>query len=101
MALSEVEGRKRGTNMKKILYLAACFSLLTLPAYAGHGTIRETETEIIIEYSGDEDDKQAAIIIREEREKQEAAVVQKIEQKKQVKEKRAANRAANRANEED
>ncbi|BCS53262.1 hypothetical protein [Geobacter sp. SVR] len=27
------------------------------PAYAGHGTIRETETQIIVEYYGDASDK--------------------------------------------
>ena len=33
--------------------------LIVLPAHAGHGTILETETSIIIEYSGDASDNQA------------------------------------------
>lgn len=87
--------------MKNVFYLAACFSLLGLPAHAGQGTILETDTQIIIEYSGSDDDMKAAAIQREERQKQEAAAVEKEERTKQWKIEKAARRAANKTDEEE
>jgi len=50
-------------------------------AHAGQGTIRETETEIIIEYSGSEEDEKAAKVREAELDKERnAAQVQEIEQ---------------------
>ena len=42
--------------MKRSVPMGMFIVALALPAYAGHGTIQETETAIIIEYSGDADD---------------------------------------------
>jgi hypothetical protein len=45
---------------KKFIQIALCAVLAltahTLPAHAGQGTIQETDTQIIIEYSGGEDE---------------------------------------------
>ncbi len=56
--------------MIRILCLAALFVTMAFPVYAGHGTIKETDTEIIVEYSGDDDDKQAAKALKEEQQKE-------------------------------
>jgi hypothetical protein len=48
------EGMKAGLSM---LLLVAAFAA---PAYAGHGTIEETDEVIIVEYSGDAGDGQPA-----------------------------------------
>ncbi|QEM66781.1 hypothetical protein FO488_00470 [Geobacter sp. FeAm09] len=46
--------------MTRELALAGLMMVLyALPVQAGHGTIRETDTEIVIEYSGDSQDKPA------------------------------------------
>jgi uncharacterized protein YggE len=43
---------------RKFIQIALC-AALALPAHAGQGTIQETDTQIIIEYSGGEDDVKA------------------------------------------
>jgi hypothetical protein len=43
---------------RKFIQIALC-TVLALPAHAGQGTIQETDTQIIIEYSGGEDDVKA------------------------------------------
>ena len=40
---------------RKFIQIALC-AALALPAHAGQGTIQETDTQIIIEYSGGEDE---------------------------------------------
>ena len=55
----------------KCLYILIMSAIFTMPAYAGHGTIRETDEQIIIEYSGDEDDTKAVIQRKEELTKEE------------------------------
>jgi hypothetical protein len=57
--------------MVRILYLTVSLCLFASPVLAGHGTIRETDTEIIIEYYGDDDDKLAADANREAQQKEE------------------------------
>ena len=57
--------------MVRILYLTVSLCLFTSQVLAGHGTIRETDTEIIIEYYGDDDDKLAADANREAQQKEE------------------------------
>ena len=44
---------------RKFIQIALC-AALALPAHAGQGTIQETDTQIIIEYSGGDDDVTAA-----------------------------------------
>lgn len=58
--------------MVRNICLAVLFVIVALPAHAGHGTIRETDEEIFIEYYGDEDDKQAAKVLKEEQQKETA-----------------------------
>jgi hypothetical protein len=55
---------------KRIIKLILLQAVLTFPAYAGHGTIRETDSQIIIEYSGGEEDVKAARAHDAELEKQ-------------------------------
>ena len=57
--------------MVRILYLTVSLCLFASPVLAGHGTIRETDTEIIIEYYGDDDDRLAADATREAQQKEE------------------------------
>ena len=45
--------------MKKTTPLCALLLMTSLPAYAGHGSIRETDSSITVEYSGDADDRPA------------------------------------------
>lgn len=46
-------------NMVKALMPALLIAALPVQGHAGHGTIRETDTQIIIEYTGDAADKPA------------------------------------------
>jgi hypothetical protein len=57
---------------KRFIQVAIC-AALALPAYAGQGTIQETDTQIIIEYSGGEDDVKAVKAKEEELESQRQA----------------------------
>ena len=69
--------------MNRNIYCALLFALIACPAHAGFGTIRETDKEIVVEYSGDDSEKLAGRLAREEAQKQE-----------QQQEKIAANRLA-------
>jgi len=55
--------------IRKLLQIVM-FTALVMPAYAGVGTILETETGIIVEYSGDEEDHKAAAVREKEVEKE-------------------------------
>jgi len=44
--------------MIRIMLFAVLLLLPSLPVHADEGTIKETDTEIIIEYSGEDTDKQ-------------------------------------------
>jgi len=46
--------------MTRLFFLVVLFAVVALPCFAGQGTIRETDTQIIIEYWGGEDDARAA-----------------------------------------
>ncbi len=43
--------------MKRAIFLCLLVTAFALPAHAGHGTLRETETQIFVEYYGDTSDK--------------------------------------------
>ncbi|KAB0664488.1 hypothetical protein F6V25_13195 [Oryzomonas japonica] len=43
--------------MKRIVAIWSLMLGCAQPVWAGHGTIHETDTEIVIEYSGDANDK--------------------------------------------
>jgi hypothetical protein len=45
--------------MKKLVFVALVGLYAAAPAYAGHGSIEETDTAIIVEYTGDAKDKAA------------------------------------------
>jgi hypothetical protein len=79
--------------MVRYICLAVLIVIVALPAYAGHGTIRETDEEIFIEYYGDEDDKQAAKVLKEEQQK-EAVKEEKVVEIKNEKIKKNIERAA-------
>jgi len=74
--------------MKNSFYLVL-FSLFAVPVFAGEATIVETDTAIIVEYSGSEEDKQATLNQIEEREKQLADEREKEEYKKAAAARRA------------
>jgi hypothetical protein len=73
----------RYTMTTTFFQLVLC-AALALPAYAGQGTIRETETQIIIEYSGGEEGEKAAKTREEELESQRQ--VEQAENKKREEE---------------
>ena len=87
--------------MNTILRIILLLAVLPNTVYAGHGTIRETDSQIIVEYEGDADEVIAANIIKakeeklkeqEEKEKeQEAERIKKLSgnHAKQVEERRA------------
>jgi len=82
----------------RISFYLLLFSLVAVPAYAGEPTIVETDTEIIVEYSGSEEDRQATLKRVEEEEKQ-LAKEREIESRKKAS---AARRAeAKKGNEEE
>lgn len=56
-----------------LVWMVVSFVLIAPPAYAGYGTITETDTEIYVEYYGDEKDIQAGKLVREEVRKDEEA----------------------------
>jgi hypothetical protein len=93
--------------MRNYCTCALLLALLPLPAHAGHGTIRETDTAIIIEYEGDANDVKAAKVQEEIEEKnirfteeaeleREAATARRIAVES-TPEKRAARRAQSEA----
>jgi len=45
--------------MRRVATLFLLLAMQAQPALAGHGTIEETDTEIVVEYSGDANDKPA------------------------------------------
>jgi hypothetical protein len=52
---------RKGTSMKRVIALAwILMTVCALPANAGEGTIEETETAIIVEYTGDAKDLPAS-----------------------------------------
>jgi len=55
--------------------------VLPLPAHAGHGTIQETDSQIIVEYSGGEDDAKTAKEHQEELEAQRQAEQAEVKKK--------------------
>ena len=80
--------------MIRILCLTTLFIIISFPVYAGHGTIKETDTEIIVEYSGDDDDKQAAKILKEEQQKEVVKQEKESEATKRKNELRSEKNAA-------
>jgi hypothetical protein len=52
--------------MKQVYFLMLLAVFTSLPAHAGQGTIRETDEQIIIEYSGDDSDAKAPLKQKEE-----------------------------------
>jgi hypothetical protein len=58
--------------MNRIIFCTMLLAALPLAALAGegHGTIRETDTAIIVEYYGNAEDAKAARIVKERDEKQ-------------------------------
>ena len=78
----------------KIFIRIMLLSFLAVPAYAGQATIVETDTAIIVEYSGSEDDRQATVRQQEERERKQAEEKRKAELKKASADRRAEARKA-------
>ena len=79
------------------LCAAVLLALSALPAYAGHGTILETDTQIIVEYSGDHDEIQAYKILKAEEEKKAALEAQAKEKVRLFQQEKAKMRADRRA----
>ncbi|GFE62126.1 hypothetical protein [Geobacter sp. AOG2] len=91
--------------MARMFFLLVLFFVIAVPCFAGQGTIRETDSQIIIEYWGGEDDAKTAEARRaelkmqaleekrneEERKKQEEARI-KHEQQMELAERRAKAR---------
>ena len=67
--------------MKTKFILAIIFFTVALPAHAGQGTIQETDTQIIIEYSGGEDDVKASETRQKELDIQRKAEQEEIKKK--------------------
>ena len=67
--------------MKTKFILAIIFVTFSLPAHAGQGTIQETDTQIIIEYSGGEDDVKASEVREKDLEIQGKAEQEEIKKK--------------------
>jgi hypothetical protein len=69
--------------MKKILILSALFAVISLPVHAGEGNlqIQETDSQIIVEYSGGPEDVKAAKAQEEEREIQRTTEQEEIKKK--------------------
>ena len=67
--------------MKTKFILAIIFVTFSLPAHAGQGTIQETDTQIIIEYSGGEDDVKASETRQKELDIQRKAEQEEIKKK--------------------
>ncbi|HXE95205.1 MAG TPA: hypothetical protein VN642_02280 [Dongiaceae bacterium] len=82
-----------------------CFSILFLfpaiSAYAGHGTIQETDTEIIIEYYGDDADKLITRAVVEAREKEIVQQEKVVEIRKAKIDRNASRNAEHRKVEEE
>lgn len=87
--------------MTRKLLFALLLTYTSSPAFAGHGTIKETDTEIIVEYSGDANDELAAKLLRDERLKAEANEEKRVEHVTGTKEMKDAQRAKNRKEEEE
>jgi hypothetical protein len=79
--------------MNRISRIILLLAVLPNMAYAGHGTIRETDAQIVVEYEGDVDEVIAANVIKEKEEK-----LMEQEEKDKAKEvERIKNLSANRA----
>lgn len=63
--------------MIRRICLAALIAVLPHPVHAGHGTIRETDTQIIIEYTGDDYEVKAGKMEKEQEEKKKEAEEEK------------------------
>ncbi|HEY3307003.1 MAG TPA: hypothetical protein VGJ93_00980 [Desulfuromonadaceae bacterium] len=93
--------------MKKIILLGMLMAGYAAPALAGHGTIRETETQIFVEYSDDavNDKTEAALNQPDAGAKPPQQAEEKVKDDKQVDprrqkyESRRAQRAAQRQQE--
>jgi hypothetical protein len=59
----------RGGFVNRILRIIFLLAVLPNMAYAGYGTIRETDSQIIVEYTGDVNEVIAANIIKDKEEK--------------------------------
>ncbi len=57
------------SKIVRILNIILVLAVLPHMAHAGHGTIRETDTQIIVEYEGDADEVIAAKSTKEKEEK--------------------------------
>lgn len=79
--------------MNRISRMILLLAVLPSMAYAGNGTIRETDSQFIVEYEGDVNEVIAANIIKDKEEK-----VKELEEKAKAKEvERINNMAANHA----
>jgi len=83
------------------MYRIICFFLLSmtlaLPVHAGQATIKETETGIVVEYTPNAEDSQAAVATKEQDERaRDLAEANKIK----LEEKHARQRARNPKNED-
>lgn len=69
--------------MDRISLIVLLFAVLPHMAYAGQGTIRETDSQFIVEYEGDANETIAEIITRDKEEKlkeqQEAVKAKEVE----------------------
>ena len=79
------------------LCVAVLLVLSALPAYAGHGTIQETDSQIIVEYSGDNDEIEAYKVLKAEEEKKAALEARAKEKVQLFQQERAKMRAELRA----
>ena len=88
--------------MTKIFVLTVVCAVFALPVHAGQGTIRETDTQIIVEYTGGDEDVKASKAREEEleskRQVEQAEIKQKEETDKinQEKLEKAARKGANK-----
>ena len=83
---------------------ALLIALSALPAYAGHGTIRETDSQIIVEYFGDHDEIETYKVQKAEEEKLaalEAQAKERIQLHNQQREERRAARRAERSTDDE
>ena len=67
--------------MIRISLIILLLAVLPTMAYAGHGTIRETDSQFIVEYEGDADEVITANIVKDKEEK-----LQEQEEKAKAKE---------------
>lgn len=76
--------------MNKMICFILLLAVLPHPAFAGHGTIRETDSQIIVEYEGDANEVIAANIIKAKEDQLKKQAEQLKEQKEKEKSKEVA-----------